>query len=444
MGKTEKEQTITEQTNDFMREKIKERPISKRKLFRKTVTTATMAVLFGLIACCTFMFLQPALSRLITKQEEKEEAGIHIVFPEVAQELEPEEMLSEKDLEEETQPEDGILEETQIREILSEVTFNLQNYVQMYESLSDYVSVLRKSMVTITCTDEEEDWMHNITQTQRQSYGVVIANTNSLLLILSNYSAVKDTDERSVTFNGGILATANILGFDEKTDIAILTVEIQSLGTGLWENNISIATLGSSNTKNLETMPVVAMGMPMGTTDSVGYGVITSTTGSVSEADVNYKILQTNIIGDKNASGVIFNMKGEVLGVIKDNSGGSILAAYGITDLKKLLEKLSNKEAIAYLGIKGTYVTLEAYSKLNMPYGAYVEEVVMNSPAMQAGLQRGDVITQMNDTAIHSFADYTNALYSIKPTEKVTLTVYRLVQDEYKIMSMEMEANEVY
>jgi len=443
MEKTNNEQPNIDQTNQFMREKIKERPVSKRKLFKKKVTTASMAVLFGLIACCTFMFLQPALSRMITKQEEKAEPVKTIVFPEVTQELEPEEMLSEKDLEE-APSEEIVLEETQIQEILSEVTFDLQSYVQMYDALSEYVAILRKSMVTITCTDIEEDWMHNVQQTQNQCYGVVIANSNSALYILTSYQAVKEAEDRTASFQGGIQAPASILGYEENTDIAVLTVDISALGTGLWENNISIATLGSSNSKNLETTPVIAMGMPTGVVDSVGYGMITSTGGSVSEADVNYKILQTDIVGATGVSGVLFNMKGEILGILKGDESKTILSAYGITDVKKLLEKLSNKEAIAYLGIKGTYVSQDAFNKLNMPYGAYVEEVVMNSPAMQAGIQSGDVITEMNGQTLHSFVEYTNALYTVKPQEKVILTVYRLVQGEYKIMSMEMEADEIH
>lgn len=443
MEKKELEELNIDQTNNIMREKIKERPVTKRKFFRKTVSTVFMALVFGIVACCTFLFLQPAISKLVTKQEAKEEPAKPIVFPEVSQELDPEEMLSEKDLVEET-PVEVQLEETQIQEILSEVTFDLQSYTQMYESLSEYVAVLKKSMVTITCTDVEEDWMHNTQQTQKQCCGTVIANTNSMLYIMTSFQAVEDAQERLVLFNGGIQAPAKILSYDSKTDIAILTVEIMNLGTSLWENAISVASLGSSNTKNLETMPVVAMGMPMGTTDSVGYGMITSTTGFLSEADVNYKILKTDIIGSKAANGVLFNMKGEVLGILKSDADEIVLSAYGISDLKKLLEKLTNKDDMAYLGVKGTFVSQDAYNKLNMPYGAYVEEVVMNSPAMQAGIQSGDVITELNGQAVHSFADYTNILYTIKPQEKVTVTLYRWVQNEYKIMSMEMEADEVH
>ena len=68
----------------------------------------------------------------------------------------------------------------------------------------------------------------------------------------------------------------------------------------------------------------------------------------------------------------------------------------------------------------------------------------MNSPAMKAGFLPGDVITEMNGQLILAFSDYTKVLYTTKPKEKVSITAYRLVQDEYKIMKVELETDEVH
>ena len=92
------EQQNPEQKSDFMRETIKGRPISKRKLFKSTITTLFLALLFGLVAGCTFLFLQPFLTNMIQGQKEPETQ--HITFPEDPVEMEPEEMLAEN-LEEE-------------------------------------------------------------------------------------------------------------------------------------------------------------------------------------------------------------------------------------------------------------------------------------------------------------------------------------------------------
>lgn len=436
-----------EAKNDFILERIKGRPISKRKLFKKTVTTVVMALLFGLVACCTFFFLQPYVSSMV--KEEKEIEPQRVTFPEDPREMEPEEMLAENMPVEESSEEADVptLEEEQIQEILSEVTFDMKSYAQMYDSLAEYVGELRKSMVTVTAIDSNVDWFNNVQQKSNQTSGVVIFNNNRDLLILSYYDTVKAAESISVRFAGGIQAPAILKGYHKDTNLAVLAVSISDMGTEYWSDSVTIAPLGSSNMKNLETSPVVAMGMPMGTVDSVGYGMITSTTGSMYYTDANFKIFQTDILGSESATGVLFNLKGEVLGVITNHKPvkmDNVIMAYGITDLKKLLEKLSNEEPLAYLGLKGTLVTLEAHTGLNLPYGAYVQGVELNSPAMQAGLLVGDVITEVNGHGILSFADYASVLYTLTPGEKVTMKVHRFAQDEYKTMNLEMEADEVY
>ncbi|MCM1219164.1 MAG: hypothetical protein NC548_32180, partial [Lachnospiraceae bacterium] len=84
----EKEQS---NQNDFLVEKIKQRPINRRKLIRRTILTASMAVIFGLIACFTFLVLEPVLNNWLYPEEEPD----IVVFPEDQEEMLPEEMLAE-------------------------------------------------------------------------------------------------------------------------------------------------------------------------------------------------------------------------------------------------------------------------------------------------------------------------------------------------------------
>ncbi|MDE5747520.1 MAG: hypothetical protein K2I21_08075, partial [Acetatifactor sp.] len=77
--------------DNFMIEKIKQRPINRKKLIRRTVITASMAVIFGLIACFTFLVLEPVISNWLYPEEEPEA----IIFPEEPEEMLPEEMLEE-------------------------------------------------------------------------------------------------------------------------------------------------------------------------------------------------------------------------------------------------------------------------------------------------------------------------------------------------------------
>ena len=135
--------------SNFMIEKIKERPINKKKLLRRTLLTASMAVIFGLIACFTFLVLEPVLSNWL----HPEEAPQMVVFPEDREEMSPADMLEDSiHQEQDAQPDQGTatMEKEQIEAMLSGVKFDLKNYRQMYDAMTDYVDELKPSMVTIT------------------------------------------------------------------------------------------------------------------------------------------------------------------------------------------------------------------------------------------------------------------------------------------------------
>ena len=86
------------------------------------------------------------------------------------------------------------------------------------------------------------------------------------------------------------------------------------------------------------------------------------------------------------------------------------MAAYGISDLKDALEFLSNGQAVPYIGIQGVTVTEELTASQGIPAGVYVQEVSADSPAMAAGIQSGDVITEVDGTSVTTLSGYNNAL----------------------------------
>ena len=90
------------------------------------------------------------------------------------------------------------------------------------------------------------------------------------------------------------------------------------------------------------------------------------------------------------------------------------------------------------MGISGMDVTTEANQEMGVPYGAYVREVEMNSPAMLAGIQRGDVIVEIGDSSIENFNNYTATLLRLEAGQTVKVTVQRLSQNSYREMEMEI------
>ena len=432
--------------SDFMIEKIKERPVNKKKLLRRTVITAAMAVIFGLIACFTFLILEPVISNFLYPEEEPQ----IVVFPEDQEEMSPEEMLADNmqqenqnnQMNQSTEPPESIpLEQEQIQEILSGVKLNLDNYKQLYASLSEYVSELNQYMVTVTGVSSNVDWFNNVQVSKNQASGVIIANNGKELLILVDYTPLQKAESLSLVFYNGVQAEAVVKEQDTTTNLAVLAVDLSSLDPAFLENGVKIATLGSSNVNNMVGTPTIALGRPMGTNDSLGYGMITSIS-SLSGADTNYKLLQTDITGSQNAGGVLFNLQGQVIGIITNTQGSSdmknMITAYGITELKKRIEKMSNGEKVAYLGVSGVEVTKEANEQLKVPYGAYLTEVEMNSPAMEAGIQQGDVLVQIDERSILSFNEYIRVLMDKKADDTIEITIMRQAQSEYKEMKFQV------
>lgn len=433
-------ETEQNKQSDFMIEKIKERPVNKKKLLRRTIITAAMAVIFGLIACLTFLILEPVFNNWLYPEEDPP----IIVFPEETDEMLPKDMVVEEETKEpslQETVESVILEEEQIRKILSNISLDVNNYKQLYKSLSEYSSGLVKSMVTVTGVTSDTDWFNTVYESKNQTSGAIIYNNGKELVILADRSAIKQAQKITVTFSTGTQVEAVEKQYETILGLTVLSVPLTEIPPETMQE-IQVANLGSSNARNLAGTPVIAAGSPMGTVNSVNYGMITSSDSSVALKDANYRLLLTNMYGSQNASGMLFNMQGEIIGVISNGRTGAdmknIVSAIAITELKTVISKMSNGNEISYLGISGMDVTQEANTKWNVPYGAFIKDVAMDSPAMLAGVQKGDVIISLNDAIIATFADYTASLLQLDVGDTVKLVVKRQVQDTYKEMEFDI------
>lgn len=421
--------------SDFLREKMKQRPVNKRKLLRRTIITAVMAVVFGIVACLTFLILEPVINNWLYPPEEAKE----VQFPEetITEEMNPEDMLTVDEPEEEVPPIE--LVDEQIQELLSQVRFGLEEYGNVYDELSALAQDVSRAIVTVTGVTSDVDWFNNIYESEAVASGVIVANNEQSMLILVNMKNIKDAEKIVVTFCDQTQTVARLVQKDASTGFAILSVSLMTIGEKTMDV-ITIATLGSSNTGNLPGTPVMALGSPMGTSGSVCYGIITSYSTVIDQVDSAYKLMSTDMYGSKNATGVLVDLKGMVIGII-DNSynssdRGNLISAYGISELKRTIAKMSNNQYRAYLGIHGADVPVEAILESDVPRGAYIKEIEMDSPAMTAGIQSGDVIVQINDTEIATYSELLNELYNSSPDDVVTITLMRQGIDSFQEMKV--------
>ena len=201
------------------------------------------------------------------------------------------------------------------------------------------------------------------------------------------------------------------------------------------EGEITYATLGNSNVGNHLGDVVLAIGDPMGYSDSLGYGIITSLVTPINTTDHNYKLITTDIYGSKNAEGYLINTKGQVIGIINqkynNNDLSNQISAIGISELKHLIEDLSNDVERTFLGITMVEITPQAIEN-GIPEGAFVRKVELDSPAMEVGIAAGDIIVALDGSKMGSAAEVEERLRKYKPEDEVPLTLLRSAGEEYK------------
>ena len=158
---------------------------------------------------------------------------------------------------------------------------------------------------------------------------------------------------------------------------------------------------------------VAVLGKPFGYAGAVGFGTIANSRNELDADDGSYQLLCTDIGAAEDGTGVIVNLSGEVVGIIdqsiSDNSSKRLVTGYGISGLKSEIELLSNGQAVPYVGIRGLDVTAEIEAQ-GIPNGVYVQTVEPDSPAMAAGIQSGDIITEAAGKKISSLAVYQSVM----------------------------------
>lgn len=420
--------------SDFMKETIKQRPLNRRKLVRRTLLTAAMAVIFGMVACFTFLLLEPVISNKLYPEEEAE--IIEFVEESREDEILPEDMIVDDSQmqPEPTQP--PALEDEQIAQVLSEMKLGVEDYLSLFAGIREVAREVRKSIVTVVGVTSDVGWLDNEYENEGAVSGIVVADNGIELLILADVSSIEDAQSLEVAFQDGEVYQATLMKKDNNTGLAVISIAKTKIKSTTLEMAVA-ANLGTSGS-SLVGVPVIALGRPMGTEGSLCYGNITSAGNVIRLPDSNYKLMTTDIYGSSSASGVLINLRGQVVGIIDMSKNSpdlsNLISAVGISDLKKLVESLSNDKDIAYFGVYGADVTESANEELGVPLGAYITEIDMDSPAMNAGIQSGDVILKWNDMEIESYQDLVSTLLLEEPEKTVSITLMRQGPEGYTEM----------
>lgn len=411
MGKMEQD----DQDFAFIREKIKDKPINRRRLLINGLWTIIFAVVFGAVVCFVFVLLEPIMKEWLYPQEDP---TVMIPEDEEPDENDTKEEDTDPEKEEDTQPVQHV---TEIQKL------EVEDFQELQNKLYAIGKSANKAVVTVTGVKNNLDIFYNTYEDKHQTSGIIFSSTEQELLILANKSSIEDVDKINVTFINDDIVSGTLKKYDGNTGIAIISVDRDDVSEETL-NKIEVAELGNSQAINQGTV-VIAIGSPQGRNYSILNGTVTSSGNFVSTYDSNYKILTTNINGNKEGNGVLINLKGQIIGVIMQQYGSegdqSTITALSISELKSVIRALSNNKSIPYLGLKVSTVTEEIAAAYEIPKGVYINSVAMESPGMRAGLQDADVIIKLNDVEITTAEQYTEVLMEMEPDTSIIVTVMR-------------------
>lgn len=244
--------------------------------------------------------------------------------------------------------------------------------------------------------------------------------------IITNNHVVKDAEEVRVTFHDDETVDAEIIGHDEKTDIAVLKVDTK--GKSLTEVH-----LGDSDAIRVGDW-ILAIGNPFGLGGTVTAGIISARARDISSGPYD-DFLQTDAsINRGNSGGPMFNLKGEVIGIntaIFSPSGGSIGIGFAIpsalakTVINQIIEYGRTRRG--WLGVRIQHVTEEIAESLGLeePIGALVASVTPDGPSEKAGLMLGDIILELNGKKVKEMRELPRLVAETPIDSEAKITYWR-------------------
>jgi 2-alkenal reductase len=266
-------------------------------------------------------------------------------------------------------------------------------------------------------------------QAQGSGSGVI---TSADGYVVTNNHVVDGSDRLEVIFQDGSTADAELIGTDEFVDVAVIKVN---------DPVPAFASFGNSDALNPgET--VIAIGSPLGDfRNTVTVGVV-SATGRSLDTSANYQmegLIQTDAaINHGNSGGPLVNLAGQVVGIntlVIRGSGTTADQAEGLgfavasNIVSAVAQQLMDQGFVArpYLGIEWSSITpvIAEQNRLPVEWGAYVQSVSEGSPAADAGLEAGDIITAIDGVTLDENANFVNTLWTHAAGDTVSLTVLR-------------------
>ena len=423
-----KNKNSTEEKREFIKERIVKPPMTKRQTAAKALTLLFSAAFFGIIAAVTFVITAPLAKEYLT---EETEASTSVTIPTDA-ELQPTE--AESIPEQETCMESGTAEELVgdvVRKELETLEFREEDWEAFYGALQKRAAEAEQGLVTITAVRQRTDLFNNPVGTAGKFSGAVIARTPTEYLILTVADAVNGMDSIQVRVSGGQEVAGRVVGIDHIAGLAVVSIEIAKLEKKSLEE-IRVLELGNSYTIQRGDL-LAAVGSPAGYPQSSGFGTVSYVRENVQIIDGTSQIFYVDVPGNASKGTFLVDRDRKLVGWVTSDfqiENSRLAAVRTISDYKSILEKLSNGIDIPYIGVMGQAVSEKQIEK-GIPAGVYVNRAIADGSAYQAGIQAGDIITEVNNIPVATRQNWREMIDDLKAGSVVPVKVQRYSRDAY-------------
>jgi serine protease Do len=271
--------------------------------------------------------------------------------------------------------------------------------------------------------------------------GFVIDAVNGY--IVTNNHVIRDAEEIRVTFQDDITIPAELIGTDEKTDLAVLKVKT--------EHKLTAVNFGKSDSLRVGDW-VLAIGNPFGLGGTVTAGIVSARQRNINSGPYDDFIQTDASINRGNSGGPMFNLAGEVIGIntaIFSPSGGSVGIGFAIPSslAKPVIDQIIKfgRTRRGWLGVRIQEVTPEIADSLGLQKaeGALVASVTDQGPAQAAGIAAGDILLEFNNQKITAMRSLPRLVAEAEIDTEATLVFWRDGKTlETKVMVGELEKAE--
>ena len=243
--------------------------------------------------------------------------------------------------------------------------------------------------------------------------------------IITNNHVITGAQQISIALNNNRIYTAELIGTDEKTDIALLKIDS--------DQELPFATFGDSDQAKVGEW-VLAVGNPFNLTSTVTAGIISAKSRDLSGVNAQSFIQTDAAVNPGNSGGALVNTRGELIGIntaISSQTGSYIGYSFAVPSniARKVVEDIMEFGNVqnGILGVRGGELNSKSAEtfEVNTTQGFYVSDVEERSGAEKAGIRKGDIIKKIDNITISKFSDLSGYLSTKRPDDIVNLTLIR-------------------